>query len=340
MSILENLSDLAHELKVAVGTGFTMLGSHLESSARARVDASALCAGCGHARADHVELVGECGKRIGPERVPCTCREFVGSVGAQWLTEFEEQRDVVAPGELRAECTCPTEQCELLAEDICDEAEGADESAYTVDDIDIAEEICARSPGWFRAECPCGVYTTGAEPVVEDWAREHAQEHLDSAAVSAAADPSPTDSFTVPRAVSDEGSGGDSDILPSPPPERFTDCPCWVGHGDCGGCSGVIGISHEPACGWEWDPNCPQHADLIPVPPVVAGESPRGVSTDQPSLGEPNLTHPDPAEMHLWPDSLLLTFAANSLLWPQEKRLSEELLNRAAQFAVLEEAEK
>lgn len=39
------------------------------------------------------------------------------------------------------------------------------------------------------------------------------------------------------------------------------DCICWVGHGDCGGCSGVLGISHEPACGWQWDPSCPQHGD-------------------------------------------------------------------------------
>lgn len=39
------------------------------------------------------------------------------------------------------------------------------------------------------------------------------------------------------------------------------DCICWVGHGDCGGCSGVLGISHEPACGWQWDPSCPQYGD-------------------------------------------------------------------------------
>lgn len=130
------------------------------------------------------------------------------------------------------------------------------------------------------------------------------------------------------------------------------ECICWVGHGDCGGCSGVPGISHEPACGWDWNPECPQHGEGLkasaavsaavdgaadrkaasptpsgvegpggasdipqsappgqprgedpnrlmgrytrlmaeqtsPVPLVVAGESPRGVSTDQPSLGEP-----------------------------------------------------
>lgn len=37
------------------------------------------------------------------------------------------------------------------------------------------------------------------------------------------------------------------------------DCQCWVGHGGCGGCSGYPGILHEPACGFEWNPDCPQH---------------------------------------------------------------------------------
>lgn len=74
------------------------------------------------------------------------------------------------------------------------------------------------------------------------------------------------------------------------------DCICWVGHGDCGGCSGVVGISHEPACGWQWDPSCPQHGDGLkasaasalaadPSPAVrsrspasVGGEGPGGAS--------------------------------------------------------------
>lgn len=116
MSILENLSDLAHELRCAAGTVLTILGSRLEARERARV---------------------EC--------------------GPQWLTEFKEQRDSLEP-----QCAC-----------------GA---GYTS-----------------AAECP--------------WCRE------------------------------------------------VGDCICWVGHGDCGGCSGVVGISHEPACGWQWDPSCPQHGD-------------------------------------------------------------------------------
>lgn len=39
-------------------------------------------------------------------------------------------------------------------------------------------------------------------------------------------------------------------------------CQCWVGHGDCGGCSGVTGIAHESACGWDWNPSCPVHGLL------------------------------------------------------------------------------
>ena len=38
-----------------------------------------------------------------------------------------------------------------------------------------------------------------------------------------------------------------------------SECQCWVGHGGCGGCSGVIGYGHEPTCGWEWNPRCPEH---------------------------------------------------------------------------------
>ncbi|MBB3752606.1 hypothetical protein FHT44_005118 [Mycolicibacterium sp. BK634] len=44
--------------------------------------------------------------------------------------------------------------------------------------IDIREEICRHSPGWYIAECACGWETTGGEPNVEDWAFEHVAEHL------------------------------------------------------------------------------------------------------------------------------------------------------------------
>lgn len=43
--------------------------------------------------------------------------------------------------------------------------------------IDFTEEIGARSPGWFLAECNlCGTSTTGGEPTVEDWAYEHVRD--------------------------------------------------------------------------------------------------------------------------------------------------------------------
>lgn len=40
------------------------------------------------------------------------------------------------------------------------------------------------------------------------------------------------------------------------------DCLCWVGHRGCGGCSGYPGIKHEPACGWEQHPDCPEHPPI------------------------------------------------------------------------------
>lgn len=46
--------------------------------------------------------------------------------------------------------------------------------------IYFREEIGARSPGWYCAECEvCDVYTTGAESVVEDWAYEHVFDELE-----------------------------------------------------------------------------------------------------------------------------------------------------------------
>lgn len=54
---------------------------------------------------------------------------------------------------------------------------------------------------------------------------------------------------------------GETPSIADVPGLRWQDaaCLCWVGHGSCGGCSGVIGITHEPACGWEWNPDCPVH---------------------------------------------------------------------------------
>lgn len=152
--------------------------------------------------------------------------------------------------------------------------------------------------------------------------------HLeDSAAVSAAADPSPADSFTVPRAVSDEGSGGDSDILPSPPPERpqcgaqywcrdLYVCIRPLGHygdhgysgswaksadegprSDCSTCVRCGSSLGEAALvadqgGYWCSVTCQQlDQDSSPVPAVVAGESPRE-EDEQPSLGAA-VTHED-----------------------------------------------
>lgn len=138
MSILENLSDLAHELRCAAGTVLTILGSRLEADARARV---------------------EC--------------------GPQWLTEFEEQRDSLEPDGQLFECSAPTCGCH-------------DDPRYQAFPAPEDSAVAAADP------CSCGAgYTSAAEC---PWCRE------------------------------------------------VGDCICWVGHGDCGGCSGVLGISHEPAC--------------------------------------------------------------------------------------------
>lgn len=151
MSILENLSDLAHELRCAAGTVLTILGSRLEARERACV---------------------EC--------------------GPQWLTEFEEQRDSLEPDGQLFECSAPTCGCH-------------DDPRYQAFPAPEDSAVAAADP------CSCGAgYTSAAEC---PWCRE------------------------------------------------VGDCICWVGHGDCGGCSGVLGISHEPACGWQWDPSCPQHGD-------------------------------------------------------------------------------
>ena len=58
-------------------------------------------------------------------------------------------------------------------------------------------------------------------------------------------------------------------------------CQCWVGHGDCGGCSGVVGYGHEPACGWEWNPRCPEHGALAEENRKLRGalETIRGIAT-------------------------------------------------------------
>lgn len=155
-----------------------------------------------------------------------------------------------------------------------------------------------------------------------DWNPEcpqHGEGLKASAAVSAAADPSPARPSPSPASAGGEGSGGDSDILPSPPPERpqcgaqywcrdLYTCSRPLGHdgdhgyagswakgvgpdrGTCVRCGRPLGESALAADqgGYWCSVACQQlDQDSCPVPLVVAGESPRGVSTDQPSLGEP-----------------------------------------------------
>ena len=272
MSIFGNLSDLAHEIRSGFGTVLTILGSHLEATERARVDASAVCAGCGHARVDHVELVGECGRRVGPERVPCTCREFVGSVGAQWLTEFEEQRDSLEPADM---CQFHGEWCAGEASWCTRQCSKCDEAVYWHRDVEA----------WFhcagvldRRPCPYG-----DGPVVEH----------SSAAVSAAADPSPT----VPNAHSVVGDrpGSDSVILPTvePGPQNLSAPRCKFTDTDSAGdahwCDLELGheVHHEATndAGERMYATHRNYDGFGPVPLVVAGESPREESPDQPSLG-------------------------------------------------------
>ncbi|MGW4097100.1 hypothetical protein [Mycobacterium sp. NPDC004974] len=78
---------------------------------------------------------------------------------------------------------------------------------------------------------------------------------------------------------------------------------------------------------------------LSPALAAVAGDAPGEESGDPlapPSPGEPNLAFPDESEIHLWPDSLVLTHAANCLPWPGNARLVGELRDRAAQFEAAE----
>lgn len=195
MSILGNLSDLAHEIRSGVGTVLTILGSKLEADARARV---------------------EC--------------------GPQWLTEFEEQRDSLEPADM---CQFHGEWCAGEASWCTRQCNKCDEAVYWHRDVEA----------WFhcagvldRRPCPYGdgpvvEHSSAAASTFYGTCIACEKEHchcLDdayddcpqcsdsSAAVSAAADPSPT----VPNAhsvVGGEGRGEDSDILQSASLRRSTD---------------------------------------------------------------------------------------------------------------------
>ncbi|MFV8232382.1 hypothetical protein [Mycolicibacterium fortuitum] len=145
--------------------------------------------------------------------------------GPQWLTEFEEQRDSLAPAEV----------CEFHG------------------------PWCAGEASWCH--------------------------HLkDSAAVSAAADPSPT----VPNAHSVVGDcpGSDSVILPTVEPGPQTSHPPSYQE--------AVSEAHPRNHVWLWEYDasgrscklCGYVDRSFPAPVVVAGESPRE-EDEQPSLGEP-----------------------------------------------------
>lgn len=253
MSLCANVSELARELRMAAGTVLSIVGSRLEAQERARVD----------------------------------------EVGPQWLTEFEEQRDSLEP------CMCYGD-CEGKRNRRC---VMADEES--TDDEDEQRWDCLACELGSPEGCTADAYF-GEVP-------------LSSAATPHAADPSPARPSPSPASAVDEGSGGDSDILPSPPPERpqcgaqywcrdLYTCSRPLGHdgghgyagswakgvgpdrGTCVRCGRPLGESALAADqgGYWCSVACHQlDQDSCPAPPVVAGESPRGVSTDQPSLGEP-----------------------------------------------------
>ena len=207
MSFYENVSELARELRTAAGTVLSIVGSRLEAEERARVD----------------------------------------EVGPQWLTEFEEQRDHLEPGE----CTC--EPCPLRDEDVCDEAEAdEDEPSPLADDHTammlglvpdgrtpeerLSDALATNGESMKYRYCgsvspegdtcertdqhdthtrllPCGCTAT--------WVADHPDS---SAAVSAAADPSPATTTGCSRA-GDEGPEGASAIPPAAPSGQPTSEP-------------------------------------------------------------------------------------------------------------------
>ncbi|MFV8049896.1 hypothetical protein [Mycobacterium sp. 48b] len=194
--------------------------------------------------------------------------------------------------------------------------------------------VCELHGAWCAFDPSCGNHLKG------------------SAAVSAAADPSPARPSPSPASAVDEGSGGDSDILPSPPPERSTVPIRWR-----------VGTSYQPRCGAcgcdvaGLFPNqiaaeravsdkggrcnaCFAYLDLEPVTPVVAGESPReesGNPPTPPSLGDltvHDLAHALAASCGL--DPALIDARLDQVEIERLARMSDsELLTRAATAADL-----
>lgn len=127
--------------------------------------------------------------------------------GPQWLTEFEEAREVIEPGDV---CVC------WVGHGGCGGCSGVPGILH--------EPAC----GWEQnPDCPvhgepCAWVDSDIPPMPRNYEDVPVRVHS-SAAVPDAADPSPAPSYLgeQSRGAGDEGSGGASDILQSAPPEHL-----------------------------------------------------------------------------------------------------------------------
>ncbi|WP_396921603.1 hypothetical protein [Mycolicibacterium sp.] len=184
--------------------------------------------------------------------------------GPQWLTEFEEQRDSLEPADM---CQFHGEWCAGEASWCTRQCNKCDEAVYWHRDVEA----------WFhcagvldRRPCPYG-----DGPVVEH----------SSAAVSAAADPSPT----VPNAHSVVGDcpGSDSVILPTVEPGPQT----------------AVETGHDMGLNWacemfpQHQKHAPSRADASAPPAVSAQTCSSDGRADAVAIAE-SVTHED-LYMHL-----------------------------------------
>ena len=135
-------------------------------------------------------------------RLEATERARVDEVGPQWLNEFEEKREVIEPGY----------DLEALFDERARRYESSLTSTLTV--------RCGRCPAEFTGDSALATLY-----------RHLADQHPDSsAAVSAAADPSPADNHHASRGAGDEGPEGASAIPPAAPsghpPLNVACCDC------------------------------------------------------------------------------------------------------------------
>ncbi|MGV0805769.1 hypothetical protein [Mycolicibacterium setense] len=135
MSICENFSELARELRTAAGTVLSIVGSCLEADARARVD----------------------------------------EVGPQWLTEFEAENDglecACGPCPLRDEDVCDEAEAEA-ADEYCTSCQGSGIGYGQVPDGRWMETDCGHcdGSGGLPGKSDPGAVSTPApgEQVLED----------------------------------------------------------------------------------------------------------------------------------------------------------------------------